>query len=143
MSDNRAKGLELLRDMLPDMLGEDNDQRVAAEGFAGELGELSLDTVFGALWARPGLDRRSRSLVTLGILIALGATEEMKVHFPVALRNGITRDELEEVVYHSAAYAGYPRASTARLAAMEVLDSVEAAHDHMRHLAGTDHNDPN
>lgn len=142
MSENRAKALELLREMVPDMVGEENDQQLLAEGFASELGDLSLDNVFGALWARPGLDRRSRSLVTLGLLIALGATEEMKVHFPIALRNGLTREELEEVVYHSAAYAGYPAASTARLAGMEMLDSDEAAQDHVRRMMGTDENDP-
>ena len=142
MSENRAKALELLREMVPDMVGEENEQQLLAEGFASELGDLSLDNVFGALWARPGLDRRSRSLVTLGLLIALGATEEMKVHFPVALRNGLTREELEEVVYHSAAYAGYPAASTARLAGMEMLDSDEAAQDHVRRMMGTDKNDP-
>ncbi|MFF3573281.1 carboxymuconolactone decarboxylase family protein [Nocardia jiangxiensis] len=138
MTDNRAKALEVLQEMLPEMLGADNDQ-VQTSGFAAELGELSLDHVFGGLWARPGLDRRSRSLVTLGILIALRATEEIKVHFPIALRNGITRDELEEVVYHAAGYAGYPAASTARLAGQEVLDFDEAAaQDPLRHMKATD-----
>ncbi|MBW0105760.1 carboxymuconolactone decarboxylase family protein [Pseudonocardia sp. KRD-291] len=135
MSDNRAKALELLQEMIPDMLSGDG-QQVLASGFASELGDMSLDNVFGALWSRPGLDRRSRSLVTIGILIALGSTEELKVHFPVALVNGVTREELEEIVYHSAGYAGFPAASTARLAGMEVLGSEEAAQDHIRHLTG-------
>jgi len=142
MTDNRAKALKVLEEMLPEMLGEDDDQQASAFGFAAELGELSLENVFGALWARPGLDRRSRSLVTLGILIALRATDEIKVHFPIALRNGITKDELEEVVYHSAAYAGYPAASTARLAGIEILDSDEAPQDHFRHLKGTEKGNP-
>lgn len=137
MTDNRAKALEILRDMVPGMLDEGDGQQILAEGFAGELGELSLDNVFGALWSRPGLDRRSRSILTIGILIALGATEELKVHFPIALLNGVTREELEEIVYHSAGYAGYPAASTARLAGKEVLDSEEAAQNHIRRMMGT------
>ncbi|MGW0891116.1 carboxymuconolactone decarboxylase family protein [Saccharopolyspora gloriosae] len=136
MTDNRAKALALLQEMIPGMLTEGDTPKVAAQGFAAEIGELSLDNVFGALWSRPGLDRRSRSILTIGILIALGATEELKVHFPIALVNGVTREELEEIVYHSAGYAGYPAASTARLAGMEVLDSEDAAQDHLRRLTG-------
>src|ERR1700729_4105172 len=87
----------------------------------GELGELSLEHVFGALWTRPGLDRRSRSLVTLGALIALRASEELKFHFPIALRNGLTIEEIDEVIYHMTGYAGYPAAANARNVAREVL----------------------
>jgi 4-carboxymuconolactone decarboxylase len=113
MTDNRADGLEAFHDMIPGLLPE----AVASfrdGGFADELAELSIDHVFGALWTRPGLDRRSRSLVTLGALIALRATDELNIHFSVALRNGLTQDELSEVVYHVAGYAGYPAATAAR-----------------------------
>jgi 4-carboxymuconolactone decarboxylase len=67
------------------------------------------------------LDRRSRSLVTLGALIALRASEELKFHFPIALRNGLTIDEIDEVIYHMTGYAGYPAAANARNVAREVL----------------------
>ncbi|GAB3688083.1 carboxymuconolactone decarboxylase family protein [Saccharopolyspora tripterygii] len=121
MSTDRDEGLELLREMLPEMLDSQTGDELQMEGFAGELAELSLQSVFGALWTRPGLDRRSRSLVTLGILIALRANEELAFHFPISLRNGLTRDEIEEVVYHATAYAGFPAASAARLVAMRSL----------------------
>jgi 4-carboxymuconolactone decarboxylase len=62
-------------------------------GFAEKLGEMSLNHVFGSLWTRPGLGRRDRSLVTLGALIALRATEELRLHFPIAVRNGLTVEE--------------------------------------------------
>jgi len=62
----------------------------SAKRFAQELAKLSIENVFGTLWTRPGLDRRSRSLVTLGILIALRASNEMSVHFPIAIQNGLT-----------------------------------------------------
>jgi 4-carboxymuconolactone decarboxylase len=60
--------------------------------------------------------------VTLGILIALRAEGELRLHLPIALRNGLTREELEEVIYHSAAYAGFPAASAAGTIGREVLD---------------------
>ncbi|CAN7576382.1 carboxymuconolactone decarboxylase family protein [Phenylobacterium sp. LjRoot219] len=89
--------------------------------FCTEIAELSMDNVFAKLWVREGLDLRARSLVTLGILIALHAHDELKVHFPIALKNGCTLKELEEVIYHSTAYAGFPAANVARRAALETL----------------------
>ena len=59
--------------------------------------------------------------MTLGILIALRAEGELRLHLPIALRNGLTREELEEVIYHAAAYAGFPAASTASRIGQEVL----------------------
>lgn len=120
MTDSRAQGLEVFKDMLPGLIPDDATG-VRDDGIAGELMELGLDHVFGALWTRPGLDRRSRSLVTLGALIALRASEELKFHFPIALRNGLTIEEVEEVIYHMTGYAGYPAAATARSVAQEVL----------------------
>jgi 4-carboxymuconolactone decarboxylase len=87
--------------------------------FACELGPLAFDNVFAKLWVRPELDLRARSFVTLGLLIALRATEELKMHFPIALANGCTMKELEEVIYHATSYAGFPAASAARVAATE------------------------
>ena len=120
MTDMRAQGLDAFRDMLPGLIPDDTTS-VRGGGFADELGDLTIDHVFGALWTRPGLDRRSRSLVTLGVLIAMRATDELKFHFPIALRNGLTVQELEEVIYHVAGYAGYPAAASARNIANAVL----------------------
>ena len=89
--------------------------------FCSEIGQLSMDNVFAKLWVREGLDLRGRSLVTLGILIALHAHDELMVHFPIALKNGCTLGELEEVIYHSTAYAGFPAANVARRAALATL----------------------
>jgi 4-carboxymuconolactone decarboxylase len=120
MTDVRAQGLEVFKEMLPGLVPDDATT-LRDNGIGGELMELGLDHVFGALWTRPGLDRRSRSLVTLGALIALRATEELKFHFPIALRNGLTIEEVEEVIYHMTGYAGYPAAASARKVAQEVL----------------------
>lgn len=122
MTSNREAGIAVLREILPEVLDQGAD-RMSMDGFASGLSELALENVFGSLWTRDGLDRRSRSLVTLGILIALRAEDELRLHFSIALRNGLTREELEEVVYHASGYAGFPAASTASRVGGEVLDS--------------------
>lgn len=119
-SDLRTAGLKAMRQALPGVFPEgDIDLR---DGLLGEdLVEIGLTSVWGGLWARDGLGYRDRSLVTLGILIALGAESELRTHVRIALTNGLTEDEIAEVVYHSAGYAGFPRATAARTAAREAL----------------------
>lgn len=89
-----------------------------------EAVEIGLVAVWASLWARDGLSRRDRSLVTLGILIALGAEDELRSHVRIGLANGLTRDEIAEVVYHAAGYAGFPRAMAARKAARDALGEL-------------------
>ncbi len=120
MADIHTEGLNLFKDMMPGLIPDDVTT-LRGGGFADELGELSVDHVFGALWTRPGLDRRSRSLVTLGALIALRANDELKIHFQIALRNGLTVEEIEEVIYHMTGYAGFPAAAAARNIGSQVL----------------------
>lgn len=79
---------------------------------------------WGEVWDRPGLDRRSRSLVTLGILIALRAEKEIAVHVRGALRNGLTSDEIEEVILHASVYAGVPAALEAVRTAREEIEKI-------------------
>jgi 4-carboxymuconolactone decarboxylase len=120
MADPHTEGLNLFKDMMPGLI-PDGVTTLRGGGFADELGDLSVDHVFGALWTRPGLDRRSRSLVTLGALIALRANDELKIHFQIALRNGLTVEEIEEVVDHMTGYAGFPAAAAARNIGSQVL----------------------
>jgi 4-carboxymuconolactone decarboxylase len=116
----RAAGVRAMRAALPDVLPEGElDLR---DGKLGEdLVEIGLTSVWGALWARTGLSPRDRSLVTLGLLIGLGAESELRTHFRVARTNGLTEGELAEVIYHSSGYAGFPAAVAARTAAREAL----------------------
>jgi 4-carboxymuconolactone decarboxylase len=79
-------------------------------------------TVWGDIWARPGLDRRARSMVTLAVLAALRAEEELALHVQAAVRNGLTHDEIAEVLLHTAAYAGVPAANRAFAIASRVLE---------------------
>ncbi|MFI8595528.1 4-carboxymuconolactone decarboxylase [Microbacterium sp. NPDC078428] len=78
---------------------------------------------WGDVWSRPGLDRRSRSVAVLTALIALGHHEELAMHLRAALRNGLTIDEVKEVILQSAVYCGVPAANTAFRIAGEVYSS--------------------
>jgi len=113
MTDQRAEALRIVTEMVSPEVANLMDRAQTSDGFGSHLATLALENVFGALWTRPGLNRRDRSLVTLGILIALRATSELSVHIPAALNNGVTRQELEEMIYHASAYAGFPAASAA------------------------------
>jgi 4-carboxymuconolactone decarboxylase len=119
MANLREDGLQIFREMLPGVL-PDGDVDFGG-GFAPELMEIGIENIFGRLWTREGLSRRDRSLVTLGILIALRATEELKAHFRIARQNGLSDEELAEVIYHASGYAGFPAAATAKNVAVEAL----------------------
>lgn len=123
LDDRRETGTRIQRELLSAAYG-DSPPPLRDGRFAEELRQLSIDNVFGAIWGRDGLDRRSRSMVTIAILIALRATGELRLHLRIGLANGLTREELEEIVYHASAYAGFPAASAARAVAMEVLDDL-------------------
>ncbi|HKF74502.1 MAG TPA: 4-carboxymuconolactone decarboxylase [Candidatus Dormibacteraeota bacterium] len=78
---------------------------------------------WGEIWTRPGLDRRTRSCITVAMLVALNRTEELAMHLRAALTNGVTVDELKEVLLQTAVYCGVPAANTAFRVASEVLDA--------------------
>lgn len=123
MTDTRAKGYQVFRELLPGVLPDDTDG-LRDGAFGDELLEIGIESVFGRLWARDGLSRRDRSLVTLGILIALRATDELEFHVQIARTNGLTEDEIAEVIYHSSGYAGFPAANSACKVARGVLDGA-------------------
>jgi 4-carboxymuconolactone decarboxylase len=77
---------------------------------------------WGSVWTRDGLDRRMRSAITLALLAALGRDEELALHVRAARRNGLTPDEIGEVLLHTAVYAGVPAANAAYAIAQRVLD---------------------
>jgi 4-carboxymuconolactone decarboxylase len=97
-----------------------------ANDFSQPLQAYINDHCWGAVWARDGLDRRTRSLITLGMLVALRAPQELKGHIRGALNNGASLLEIRETLLHAAAYAGTPAAVEAFRAAREVLDGLAA-----------------
>nr|WP_296773556.1 carboxymuconolactone decarboxylase family protein [Rhodococcus sp. (in: high G+C Gram-positive bacteria)] len=113
------QGLKVRREVM----GADFVERAFAKADGTDSAALQsfvTESVWGAVWTRPGLDRRSRSLLNLGILISLRAHEELAGHVRGALRNGLTREEIVETVIHTAGYCGAPAA----LAAMRVVQEV-------------------
>lgn len=94
---------------------------IATEGFAGDVARLAADFAFGSIWSRDGLERKQRSLVTIGILIAQRQTQELKNHFRIGLANGLTQREIEEAVIQAIPYCGFPAAAGATVALQEVL----------------------
>jgi 4-carboxymuconolactone decarboxylase len=78
---------------------------------------------WGEVWARPGLTRHTRSLITISMLIALNRADELRMHFSAAFNNGVTEEELREVIFHSALYCGLPAANSAFHLAAEVFAS--------------------
>jgi 4-carboxymuconolactone decarboxylase len=89
--------------------------------FAPKLVEITEDVLFGDVWERPQLSKRDRSLITCAALVATGKTEQMNFHFPRALENGVTEEELIELFTHLAFYAGWPNAISAATRAKELF----------------------
>jgi 4-carboxymuconolactone decarboxylase len=87
-----------------------------------KLAQLSADVLFGDVWERPGLSKRDRSLITVAALVASYRPQQLPFHLERAIENGVTGDELAELVTHLAFYAGWPSAVTAAEALSEVLD---------------------
>ena len=90
---------------------------------APHLADLSADVLFGDVWERPGLSKRDRSLITVATLIALYRTGQLPGHIGRALDNGVTKEEIGEIITHIAFYAGWPTAAQAARIAKEVYDS--------------------
>ncbi len=95
------------------MAKEPSAAQRAIGDLAPKLVQLTEDVLFGDVWERPGLSPRDRSLITVATLVALYRTNELPSHLKRALDNGVTRDELVEVITHLAFYAGWPNAVTA------------------------------
>jgi 4-carboxymuconolactone decarboxylase len=95
--------------------------------FAPKLVELTDNVLFGDVWERPGLSKRDRSLVTVSALIALNRPEQLRFHVERALENGVTKDELVEVITHLAFYSGWPSAMSAIAIAKEISSKKDAS----------------
>ena len=91
-----------------------------------KLGELTDKVVFGDVWERKGLSKRDRSLITVAALTALYRPDQLKGHVWRAMDNGVTKDELIEVITHMAFYAGWANAGTAALIAKQVFEERKA-----------------
>lgn len=98
--------------------------RSAMAEVSPKLAELTADVLFGDVWERPGLSKRDRSLITVAALIALYRTDQLRGHIGRALDNGVTKEEIGELINHMAFYAGWPTAANAVRLAKEVYDGA-------------------
>ena len=113
-------GLEVRRDVLG---AEHVDRSLAqASAFARPMQELVTEYCWGAVWARPGLERKTRSLLNLAMLTALDRPHELRLHLRGALNNGVTAKEIQEVLLQAAVYCGVPAAMDAFRTAEDVLN---------------------
>jgi 3-oxoadipate enol-lactonase/4-carboxymuconolactone decarboxylase len=115
----RARGMKTRREVL----GDAHVDRASAgvDALTADFQDLITRYAWGDVWSRPGLDRRTRSMLTLALLAALGHDRELAMHVRAAVRNGVTPEEIFEVLLHTAVYAGLPVTNTALAIAREAL----------------------
>jgi 4-carboxymuconolactone decarboxylase len=120
MDERYEAGMKVRREVL----GDAHVDRATANAtdFSRPFQEFITRAAWGEAWTRPGLDRRTRSVITLSVLTALRAENEIPMHVRAALRNGLTPEEIREVLIHTAVYAGVPAANSAFALAQKVLD---------------------
>jgi 4-carboxymuconolactone decarboxylase len=123
MTDAYERGLRTRREVL----GDDHvDEAIArTTELTEDFQDLITRYAWGEIWSRDGLDRRTRSCITLTALVALGREEELAMHVRAALRIGLTPVEIKEVLLHSAIYCGVPAANGAFAVAQRVFDELE------------------
>ena len=115
------------REMRSAVLGrahvERSDKR--ATPFNADFHSYITKNVWGDIWSRPGLDRKTRSMLTIAMLVALGKVDELKLHIRATRNTGVSRDEVKEIFLHAMIYAGVPATNTAFLVAAEVYDEMD------------------
>ena len=123
IDDVRAAGMAVRREVLGD--AHVDRATAAATDLTGEFQDFITQYAWGTIWTRPGLDRRSRSLITLTALVARGHHEELAMHVRAARTNGVTNDEIKELLLQTAIYCGVPDANTAFRIAQGVLAELD------------------
>lgn len=118
------QGMQVRRSVLGD---EHVDRAIAAtDDFTRDFQEFITRNAWGDIWMRPGLPRHTRSLLTLAMMVALNRTDEFRMHVKAAFNNGVTRDEIKELLLQAAIYCGVPAANYAFHTASEVFKEMDA-----------------
>jgi 4-carboxymuconolactone decarboxylase len=118
--ETRERGMKIRREVLGDEHVDRAVERTTEH--TADFQDLITRYAWGEIWARPGLDRRTRSCITLAALVALGRFDELELHVRAAQRNGLTPKEIEEVLLQCAVYCGVPAANSAFAVFQRVLD---------------------
>ena len=124
-SDLFKKGLQVRREVLGDEYV--NNSIANATDFNSALQQMATEFAWGAIWTRPGLERKQRSIINIAMLSALNRGHELKLHLRGALNNGVSRDEIKEILLQVGGYCGVPAAVEAFRIATEVFKEVDAA----------------
>jgi 3-oxoadipate enol-lactonase/4-carboxymuconolactone decarboxylase len=117
--DSFERGMKVRREVLSDAYVDRAESQKS--DLTADFQQLLTSYAWGEVWARPGLDRQTRSCITVAMLVALNHHDELALHLRSALRNGVTVEELREVLLQSAIYCGIPAANSAFRIASEVL----------------------
>jgi 4-carboxymuconolactone decarboxylase len=116
------EGMRVRREVLGD--AHVDHAEASKDEFTTDFQDFITRYAWGEIWDRPGLGRRERSVATLAVLVALRAENEIAMHVRAALRNGMTPEEIKEVILHTALYAGLPAANAAFAIAKQALDDL-------------------
>ncbi|MFV0645915.1 MAG: carboxymuconolactone decarboxylase family protein [Sphingomonadaceae bacterium] len=122
MSDNAIeRGLDVFNDLMGPEARAAMEKAMAGTGFGCDISDLATEFAFAKVWGRDGLERKHRSLVVIGVLIAQRQLSELKNHVRIGLNNGLTVKEVEEALIQTLPYVGFPAIASATTAIIEVL----------------------
>jgi alkylhydroperoxidase/carboxymuconolactone decarboxylase family protein YurZ len=125
MDDSRERGLEIFRAVYGEAATAGLVAHMNTDDFAVEIAKWSTDFSFGTVWARDNLPKKLRSCVVLGMMIALRQHEEIAYHTKMGIANGLSRAEIEEILYTAVPYCGFPAANTAKAAMKQAFAQLE------------------
>ena len=110
------------------VLGAGHANRTAKNrtDFNADFQDFLMQYAWGEIWSRPGLDHKQRSMLTIAMLVAMGKSDELKLHIRATRQTGVTRDEVKEILMHAAIYAGVPSAFGAFQVAAQIYDEMDA-----------------
>lgn len=123
MSDNKNwdAGYDLMVRMMGPEFAKAMEANVNSGRFAADVGRMAVEHAFGAVWARSGLELKQRSVVVISTLIALRQPEELRNHLRFGINNGLSAEEIQEIIIQTVPYVGFPAVSSALAVAVEVL----------------------
>lgn len=128
MSDLRDKGLKFFGEIYGQNMADGARHYITESGqFGAEQAGLAMDWAFGTIWPREGLERKLRSCAVIGMLIGLGQSEEITYHTKMGLKNGLTRQELEEILLTTVPYCGLPASNVAKAAMLKAFREIDEA----------------
>jgi alkylhydroperoxidase/carboxymuconolactone decarboxylase family protein YurZ len=125
MSSSREKGLQIFQEVYGEAAADGFRKYLETDDFGVEQARWSADFAFGTVWAREGIERKMRSSAVLGMMIALRQYDEIRYHTKMGMANGLTKQEIEEILYTTVPYCGLPAANVAKAAMREAFRDLD------------------